>query len=82
MQPATIWVGIAVGVAVGVGIALSRRKKSPWENATNRMMEHSGDFAEATRELAGRVINIYNESCKAIEGATHLWANGRKLVGY
>jgi len=28
------------------------------------------------------VRNICEESRKVVEGASHLWANGRKLVGY
>ena len=84
-QNTKIWLGIAVGAAVGIGIALSRHKKSRWEVArtiTNRVAERSGDFADVTRELVGRVRNIYDESCKVVEDANHLWANGRKLVGY
>lgn len=84
-QAATIWLGIAVGAAVGIGFALSRRKKSRWEVARtlgNRVAERSGDFAEMTGDLIGRVRNIYEESCKVAEDAAHLWANGRKLVGY
>ncbi len=80
-----IWLGIAVGVAVGIGIAISRRKRSPWDNAralTNRVTERSGDLADATIELAGRVRNIFEESVKVVEGASHLWSSGRKLVGY
>jgi hypothetical protein len=82
-RAATIWLGIAVGAAVGIGIALSRHKKSRWEVArtiTNRVAERSGDFADVTRELFGRVRNIYEESCKVVEDANHLWAHGRKLV--
>ena len=84
-RAATIWLGIAVGAAVGIGIALSRRKKTRWDVArtlTNRVAERSGDFADVTRELVGRVRNIYEESCKVVEDANHLWSNGRKLVGY
>jgi hypothetical protein len=80
-----IWLGIAVGVAVGIGIAISRRKKSRWDTArelTSRVSERSGDFTEATMELAGRVRNIFEETVKVVEGATNLWASGRKLVGH
>ena len=82
---AKIWLGIAVGVAVGIGYSLSRRKKSRWDAARmigNRVSERSGEFADVTRELVGRVRNICEESRKVVEGASHLWANGRKLVGY
>ena len=84
-QATKIWLGIAVGAAVGIGIALSRRKKSKWEAArsiSNRLSEHSGDLADITSGLLARVRNIYEESCKVVEDANHLWANGRKLVGY
>ena len=80
-----IWLGIAVGVAVGIGIAISRRRKSRWDTArtlTSRVTERSGDLADATVELAGRVRNIFEESVKVVEGASQLWASGRKLVGY
>jgi hypothetical protein len=78
-----IWLGIAVGVAVGIGIAVSRRRKTRWDTAralTNRVTERSGDLADATIELAGRVRNIFEETVKAVEGASQLWASGRKLV--
>ena len=80
-----IWLGIAVGVAVGIGIALSRRRKSRWDTArtlTNRVSERSGELAEGALELAGRVRNIFEESVKVVEGATNLWASGRRLVGH
>ena len=80
-----IWLGVAVGVAVGIGIAVSRRKKSRWDSAralTNRVGERSSDLADATLEFAGRIRNAIEESCKAVEGAGHLWKSGRKLVGY
>jgi len=80
-----IWLGIAAGVAVGLGIALARRKRDRWESAralTARVGERSGEFTEGALELAGRVRNIFEESVKVVEGATHLWASGRKLVGY
>ncbi|MCU1237527.1 MAG: hypothetical protein JWP63_5494 [Candidatus Solibacter sp.] len=80
-----IWLGIAVGVAVGIGIAISRRKRSRWDTArslTSRVTERSGELSEVALELAGRVRNIFEESVKVVEGATNLWASGRKLVGY
>jgi hypothetical protein len=75
--------GIAMGVVLGIGIAVSRRKKSRWDQAralTNRVSERSGELADATLELAGRMRNVLDESRKAIEGAGHLWTSGRKLV--
>ena len=78
-----IWIGIAVGAAVGIGIALSRRKKSPWDSArgiTKKVADHSGDFADATSNIVERVKNIYNEGCKVVEEAGELWAHGRKIV--
>ena len=84
-QAAKIWLGLAAGAAVGIGIALSRRKRSRWDAArtlTNRVAEHSGDLAELTHELVARVRNIYEESCKVVEDANQLWANGRKMVGH
>jgi hypothetical protein len=81
----TVWLGLAVGVAVGIGIAIARRKQSRWSTArriANRVSEHSTDFAEATGELAGRVRNLFEEGRRVVADASHLWANGRKLVGY
>jgi hypothetical protein len=78
-----IWIGIAVGAAVGIGIALSRRKKSPWDAArgiTKRMADHSEDLAETSRDILDRVKTIYDEGCKVVEEAGELWAHGRKLV--
>ncbi len=78
-----IWIGIAVGAAVGIGIALSRRKKSPWESArgiTRKVASHSGDLAEATNNIVERVKTMYEEGCKVVEEAGELWAHGRKLV--
>ncbi len=78
-----IWLGIAAGVAVGIGVAISRRKKSRWETVRalpQRMTARSGDLAEATRDLAGRVAHLYGESRKLVEDAGRLWSNGRKLV--
>jgi hypothetical protein len=82
---AKIWFGIAVGVAVGIGVAISRRKRSRWDTVRaipQRVTERSGDLVEATRDLAGRAANLYDESCKLVEDAGRLWAHGRKLVGY
>jgi len=78
-----LWLGIAVGAAIGIGIALSRRKRSPWEQArriTNRISDHSTDLADATSNLVQRVRTIYDEGCKVVEEAGELWAHGRKLV--
>ena len=78
-----LWLGIAVGAAIGIGIALSRRKRSPWDQArkiTNRISDHSGDLADATSNLVQRVKTIYDEGCKVVEEAGELWAHGRKLV--
>ena len=80
-----IWLGIAVGVAVGIGVAISRRKRSRWDTVRaipERMSERSGELADVTRDLAGRVASLYEESCRLIEDAGRLWANGRKLVGH
>lgn len=79
----TLWIGVAVGAAIGIGIALSRRKRSPWDQAravTNRLADHSGDFADATSNIMQRVKTIYDEGCKVVEEAGELWAHGRKLV--
>jgi hypothetical protein len=68
---------------VGIGIALSRHKKTRWEVArtiTNRVAERSGDFADVASELLGRVRHIFDESCRVVEDASHLWAHGRRLV--
>jgi hypothetical protein len=84
-QNTKIWLGIAIGAAVGIGIALSRRKRSKWDTArhiSSRVADHSSDLADMTSNLMARVRNIYDESCKVVEEANHLWANGRKLVGY
>ena len=78
-----LWLGIAVGAAIGIGIALSRRKRSPWDEArkfTNRISDHSSDLADATSNLVQRVRTIYDEGCKVVEEAGELWAHGRKLV--
>ncbi len=80
-----IWLGIAVGVAVGIGVAISRRKRSRWDTVRaipQRMTERSGELADATRDLAGRVASLYEQSCRLVEDAGRLWANGRKLVGH
>jgi ABC-type Zn2+ transport system substrate-binding protein/surface adhesin len=78
-----LWLGIAVGAAIGIGIALSRRKRSPWDSArrvASNLSDHSGDFAEATSTIMQRVKNIYDEGCKVVEEAGELWNHGRKLV--
>ena len=78
-----LWLGIAVGAAIGIGIALSRRKRSPWDQArriTNRISDHSSDFADATSNIMQRVRTIYDEGCKVVEEAGELWSHGRKLV--
>ena len=78
-----IWLGIAVGVAVGIGVAISRRKRSRWETVRaipQRMTERSRELADVTRDLAGRVAGLYEESCRLVEDAGRLWANGRKLM--
>ena len=54
-----IWLGTAVGAAVGIGIALSRRKKSPWDSArgiTKKVADHSGDLADATSNIVERML--------------------------
>ena len=81
-----IWIGVAVGTAVGIGLALSRnsRRRDPWASAralTKKVASHSSDVSEATRDMVDRVRTIYEESCKLIEDAGELWAQGRKLVG-
>ena len=79
-----IWIGIAIGAAVGVGIALSRRKKDPWDTArtvAGRVASRSGDMGEATRDIIERIRTIYEEGRKVVEDATELWGHGRKLVG-
>jgi ABC-type Zn2+ transport system substrate-binding protein/surface adhesin len=78
-----LWLGIAVGAAIGIGIAMSRRKRSPWDSArkvTDRLTAHSGDFADATSHIMQRVKTIYDEGCKVVEEAGDLWSHGRKLV--
>jgi hypothetical protein len=78
-----IWIGVAVGAAVGIGIALSRRKRTPWDTArglTKRVANHSEDLADATRDILDRFRTIYDEGCKVVEDASELWAHGRKLV--
>jgi hypothetical protein len=76
-----IWLGIAVGTALGLGIAYSRRpKKSRWEIARQQINEHSGDFADAARNIADRVKVIYEEGSRIAQDAGELWTRGRKLV--
>jgi hypothetical protein len=80
-----IWLGIAAGVAVGVGIALSRRKRSRWEQArdvTQRVADRSPDLAEAGRDIVEHIKTIYDEGLKLVEDAGQLWASGRELVGH
>jgi hypothetical protein len=79
-----LWMGIAVGAAVGIGIALSRRKASRWDSARavgRRVADRSGDLAESTRDIVGRVRVIYDEACKVMDEAGQLWNQGRKMVG-
>jgi hypothetical protein len=79
-----IWIGIAVGAAVGIGIAISRRKKSRWDQArelTHRVANRTGDLGDATRDIVDRVKTIYEESRKVVEDAGELWHHGRRLVG-
>jgi hypothetical protein len=81
---AKIWIGIAMGAALGIGIAVSRRKRSRWDSAkklTKTLAARSDDLAEVTRDIVGRVKNIYDESRRVVEDAEHLWARGRKLAG-
>lgn len=78
-----IWIGIAIGAAVGIGIALSRRKRTPWDTArgiSKNLASHSGDLADATKDIMDRVRTIYEEGCKVVEEAGELWEHGRKLV--
>ena len=78
-----LWLGIAVGAAIGIGIALSRRKRSPWDSArkvAGRITDHSGDLAAATSTIIDRVRTIYDEGLKVVEEAGELWSHGRKLV--
>ena len=80
-----LWMGVAIGVAVGLGIALSRKKKTKWDQAqeiTRRVADRSPDFADATRDIVERVKTIYEEGLKVVEDAGELWSHGRKLVGY
>ena len=80
-----IWIGVAIGAAVGVGIALSRRKKDPWDSAREvgkRVANRSGDISDATRDIVEHIRTIYDESRKVVEEAGELWSHGRKLVGY
>lgn len=78
-----IWIGIAAGAAIGVGIAMSRRRKTGWDAArdvTRRMADHSGDFADATKDIMERMKTIYEEGRRVVENAAELWEEGRKMV--
>jgi hypothetical protein len=84
MENKGIWIGIAVGAAVGIGIALSRRKKTRWEQArelTHRVASRTGDLGDAARDIVDRVKTMYDESRRIVADAGELWAHGRKLVG-
>ena len=85
-----LWLGIAVGAAIGIGIALSRRKRSPWDQArkiSSRITDHSGDLADATSNIVQRVKTIYDEGCKVVEEAGDCgptaasWSTGKYLPG-
>ncbi len=80
-----IWIGVAIGTAVGLGIALSRRKKDPWESAravSKRVASRSEDISDAARDIVDHIKTIYEEGCKVVEEAGELWSHGRKMVGY
>ncbi len=80
-----IWMGVAIGAAVGIGIALSRRRRSGWDNArlaTKRFSNKSEDLAEVSRDILERVKTIYDEGRRVVEDAGELWTHGRRLVGY
>ena len=80
-----IWFGVALGAAVGIGIALSRRKRTGWDearNVTKRFSAKSEDLAEVSRDILERVKTIYDESRKVVEEAGELWTHGRRLVGH
>jgi hypothetical protein len=77
-------VGVGVGAALGLAFALSRRKRDRWYTAkqvSRRVADHTGDLAAASKDILDRVKIIYGESCKVVEEAAELWAQGRKLAG-
>jgi hypothetical protein len=45
------------------------------------MANHSGDLADATRDIVERVKVIYEEGRKVVEEAAELLHHGRKMVG-
>lgn len=78
-----LWLGVAVGIAVGLGFALTRRKKTAWEQAresVKRRAEKLPDFAETTRDIIERTKGIQQDALKVVRNAGELWAQGRKLV--
>jgi len=79
-----MWIGVGVGAAIGIAVALSRRKKEPWyspKQVSKRVADHTSDLASASKDIVDRLKIIYNESCKVVEEASDLWAQGRKLAG-
>lgn len=80
-----IWIGVAVGAAIGLSFALTRRKRTRWDNAreiTKKVANRKEDFVEKGKDIADRVRIIYDEACKVVEDASELWTHGRRLVGY
>ena len=66
-----IWIGIAVGAAVGIGIALSRRKKSPWDSArgiTKKVADHSGDLAYDSGEYRESLVKLSDQTKAEVQG--------------
>jgi hypothetical protein len=45
------------------------------------MASHSGDLADATRDIVERIKVIYEEGRKVVEEAADLVHQGRKMVG-
>jgi hypothetical protein len=79
-----LWIGIGVGAAVGLAIAIRRRRHDRWASAkfmSKRFADRTGDLAEAGKDIVDRIKVIYNESRKAVEEASDLVSQGRKLVG-